>query len=209
MEAQMVKRLFQILTGVLLGLALALWVWGRPGLLPSPAAETSGNFLPSPFPAPRFDLLSHTGARVSSRDFPGKVLVVFFGYTSCPDVCPLTLSKLARALEEMAENAVRVQIIMVTVDPRRDTPRRLREYLGNFDPSFLGLTGTEAEIREVADGFGASFAPAPAEGAEYTVDHSARTFVVDSQGYVPLTFPATASAEEVARDLNRLLGREP
>lgn len=141
---------------------------------------------------------------MSSGDFPGKVLVVFFGYTSCPDVCPLTLSNLTRAFGEMGENGERFQVLLITVDPDRDTPERLKRYLSNFHPSFLGLTGTEEEIRSVADGFGAHFSIASKEG-DYTVDHTARTFVVDTSGRIPLTFPISATALEMARDLGRLV----
>jgi protein SCO1/2 len=131
--------------------------------------------------------------------------VVFFGYTSCPDVCPLTLSKLAVAMEELEEDErSKVQVMLVTVDPARDTPDRLRTYLGNFHPSFLALTGREEEIREVANEFGAFFSRA-GDGEDYTVDHTARTFVLDPSGRIPLTFPVTATAQEMARDLARLL----
>jgi protein SCO1/2 len=204
----MLKRSFQVLTGVLLGSALALWLWGRPQSWGGGPPE-SEYFLASPLPAPDFALLAHTGARVSSQDFPGKTLVVFFGYTSCPDVCPLTLSKLARAFEEVGERANQLQVLLISVDPQRDTAERLELYLANFHPSFLGLTGPEAEVREVANGFGAFFARKGAREGDYTVDHTARTFVVGPAGSIPLTFPLTASAEEIARDLTRLLGDLP
>jgi len=93
-----------------------------------------------------------------------------------------------------------MQVLLVTVDPGRDTPERLRAYLSNFHPSFVGLTGTEEEIRKVAEGFGAWFSKPVGEG-NYTVDHTARTFVVDRFGRIPLTFPVTATPEEMARDL--------
>jgi len=137
--------------------------------------------------------------------FSGKILVIFFGYTSCPDVCPLTLSNLTRALGQMPEGGERVQVLLITVDPARDTPGRLKRYLSNFHPSFLGLWGSTEEIRSVADGFGVYFSPPRGEGS-YTVDHTARTFVVDPTGSIPLTFPPTATPEEIARDLGTLLG---
>ena len=148
--------------------------------------------------------MSHEGEEVSSSDFPGKILVVFFGYTSCPDVCPLTLSHLSRAFGKMGEEGERVQLLLITVDPARDTPARLHQYLEAFHPSFLGLTGSEEDIREVADAFGAFFAR-NGEGDSYTVDHTARTFVIDPSGRIPLTFPVTATAGEMARDLAIIL----
>jgi len=148
--------------------------------------------------------MSHAGEEVSSSDFPNQILVVFFGYTSCPDVCPLTLSHLSQAFREMEEEGERIQLLLVTVDPARDTPERLRQYLERFHPSFLGLTGSEEDIREVADAFGAFFAR-NGEGDSYTVDHTARTFVIDPSGRISLTFPVTATPGEMARDLAILL----
>jgi protein SCO1/2 len=201
-------RFRRLLLGGALGLATVL-VWMR-GWEPetSPREEGTGYFLPAPLPAPDFTLTSHEGYPVSSRDFPGEVLIVFFGYTSCPDVCPLTLSNLSRAIREMGEDADRVQVLFVTVDPPRDTPERLKSYLSNFHSSFMGLTGPIEDIRSVADGFGAYFSPPRGEG-DYTVDHTARTFVVDPSGQIPLTFPITATPEEMASDLATLLRSLP
>jgi protein SCO1 len=203
---RILTRLFQALTGVLLGFIVVFLVL-RPGSRGG-GDDEDGYFLPDPIPAPSFELTSHEGATVGSDDFPGKVLAVFFGFTACPDVCPLTLSNLSRAFEEMGEEGHRVQVLLITVDPERDTPERLAGYLELFHPSFLGLTGTEAEIREVADAFGVFFAKV-GEGDQYTVDHSARTFIMDPLGRIPLTFPITATPEEMARDLTRLLEGTP
>lgn len=205
-------RVVRLFLGAALGLAaVAVWLGGEISRSTSPAAER-GYFLAEPMPAPGFVLTSQEGQRVSSTDFRDKVLVVFFGYTSCPDVCPLTLSKLARAFRLMDEDGDRIQVALITVDPSRDTPIRLERYLANFHPSFLGLTGTVEDIRAVAEGFGAYFSNPP-EGEEkesYTVDHTARTFVIDPSGHIPLTFPVTATADEMARDLTALLnGRRP
>jgi protein SCO1/2 len=202
-------RTLQVAGSVVLGLALAFWllrpVEGPDTTSPDPSREY---FLPEPLTAPTFELLSHTGEAVSSESFPGKLLVVFFGYTSCPDVCPLTLSKLGQAFREMGETGERVQVVLVSVDPGRDSPARLASYLSNFHPSFLGLTGSEEEVRKVADGFGAYFAR-QGEGEGYTVDHTARAFVVHPDGTIPLTFPVTATPGEMARDLTTLLEETP
>lgn len=202
------SRFRRLLLGGAIGLVTVL-VWMR-GWEPETSAGREGTeyFLSSPLPAPEFSLTSHEGSPVSSRDFADEVLVVFFGYTSCPDVCPLTLSNLSRAFREMGEDAHRVQVLFITVDPARDTPERLKAYLSNFHPSFLGLTGPIEDIRSTADGFGAYFSNPRGEG-DYTVDHTARTFVVDPSGRIPLTFPVTATPEEMARDLATLLRRFP
>ena len=138
------------------------------------------------------------------EDFTGKWSFVFFGYTYCPDVCPLTLSNLARTFGEMGDAADQFQVLLITVDPARDTPLRLAEYLANFNDGFLGLTGSEDEIRAVANEFGAFFARA-GEGEDYTVDHTARVFVLSPSGKIPLTFPVTATSQEMIRDLALLL----
>lgn len=203
----LLPRVFQILTGIFLGLAVVLWILKPEG--EGPGASQTDYFLPAPLPAPSFTLTSQNGVPVSSGDFPDKLLVVFFGYTSCPDVCPLTLANLSRAFARMGDSAGQIQVLLISVDPARDTPERLEQYLAAFDPSFLGLTGSEAEVREVADGFGAYFSvPAAGEGENYTVDHTSRVFIVDPAGEIPLTFPVTATPEEIARDLAHLLEQQ-
>jgi protein SCO1/2 len=195
-------RIFQVLTGVLLGLAVVFWVL-RPGST-GQGMDPVEYFLSDPLRAPTFTLTSHLGEPVNSSDFGDKLLAVFFGYTFCPDVCPLTLSRLSQAFRELGEQADRIQFLFISVDPGRDTPERLSLYLGLFHPSFLGLTGSEDDIREVADAFGAFFVRS-GEGDEYTVDHTARIFVIDSSGRIPLTFPVTATSKEMARDFALLL----
>jgi protein SCO1/2 len=202
LSSRILKRSFLVLTGVLLGLAVVLVVL-RPGDGVT-AGGGPGYFLPNPIPAPAFSLNAHTGARFDSREAGNRHLIVFFGYTYCPDVCPLNLSNLARAFQEMGEASDAFQVLLITVDPDRDSTQRLEEYLSNFHSSFLGLTGSEEEIRSVADGFGAYFARV-GEGSDYTVDHTARMFVLSPAGEIPLTFPVTATPSEMARDLALLL----
>ena len=210
MQRHLLSRVFKILTGILLGFAIVVFAVrrGPSGLESAPsegAAEEAEYFLPDPIPAPPISLLSHRGELFNSVEKKDGILAVFFGYTSCPDVCPLTLSHLSQAFREMGEEGDRIQVVLITVDPARDTPQRLQEYLGSFHPSFLGLTGTEEEIRAVADRFGAFFARS-GEGENYTVDHTARTFVIGSSGQISLTFPVTATPQEMARDFTVLLG---
>ena len=173
---------------------------------PEPS-QAESYFLPQPLDAPTFALTSHLGKPISSRDFPERFLAVFFGYTFCPDVCPMTLTNLTEAFRLLGEDGERVQVLLVSVDPARDTPEQLARYLSNFHPSFLGLTGTEGQIRHVADGFGAYF-QANGEGERYTVDHTARIFIVSPDHKIPLTYPVTATAVEIARDLAELLSEE-
>jgi protein SCO1/2 len=113
-----------------------------------------GTVLQSPQPAPDFELAASHGQKVSLKDFEGKLVILYFGYTFCPDVCPATLSELRGALEILAKDAKDVQVIMVSVDPQRDTPELTAEYMTHFHPSFLGVTGTPKEIAQVAALYG-------------------------------------------------------
>ncbi len=195
-------RAFRAVSGVLVVVGISYWI-----LRPDPGGDQDrlqGFFLPDPQPAPTFALTSQDGREVTSTDFPGKILVVFFGYTFCPDVCPLTLSNLSKAVAQMGAHSDRVQVLFISVDPERDTPPRLAGYLRAFDPRFVGLTGTEAKIRDVANSFGVYYAK-HGTGDQYTIDHTARTYVIDRNGMIPLTFPVSAAPEEMVLALNRLL----
>ena len=139
-------------------------------------------------------------------DFKGKVTLVFFGYTQCPDVCPTTLSELAAVKRELGAEGDRLQGVFVSVDPERDTPQVLKEYVANFDPSFVALTGTPEQIKQAAAKFKVFYAKAPGrtEG-RYTVDHTAGTYVFDPQGRVRLFVRYGAGAEALKHDLKLLL----
>lgn len=155
---------------------------------------------------PRTELLSADGP-VSMDDFEGKVVVVYFGYTFCPDVCPATLSKLASSLEILGAKAADVQVIMITVDPARDTPEALEEYVTHFHPTFIGLTGDEATINQVATLYGVVYQQAEgSEGTGYTIDHTSTVLLVDRQGYLKLLLPFEGSAEQIASDIDYFLG---
>ncbi|HSR41521.1 MAG TPA: SCO family protein [Longimicrobiales bacterium] len=197
----MARRLFQIVTGVLAGLALvagaALLGWPSPG-----PGDPDPHTLSTPFPAPELRLTDHAGAPFVLEP-EGRVSVVFFGFTHCPDVCPLTLANLARAVESLGGRASVVQVAFVTVDPARDTPERMAGYVGSFHPGFVGLTGSEEEIAAAAAAWGV-YRSVPEGREDYTVDHTARSFVLDHRGRVAATFPSDADAESMARTLRRL-----
>jgi len=148
----------------------------------------------------------HTGKARTLGDFKGKVVVVFFGYTSCPDVCPTTMSELSAAMKELGSRASEVQVLFVTVDPERDTQELLSQYVPAFNPSFLGLRGTREELEATAKSFKVFYQKNPSPSGGYTMDHTAGSFVFDRQGRVRLLVPYGAGPKVYAHDLSELLG---
>jgi protein SCO1/2 len=189
-----------------IGLALGL-VFVAAIALPRLRSYTfHGTVLQSSQPAPNFKLTAANGQKVSLKDFKGKVIMLYFGYTFCPDVCPATLSELSGAMEILGTQAKDVQVIMISVDPERDTPEILAEYVTHFYPSFLGVTGAPEEIAEVAAQYGIFYeAHEGTEATGYLVDHTATVMVIDQDGNLKLAFPFGTSAEDIAEDLEHLL----
>ena len=154
-----------------------------------------------------FALTDVGGARRTLADYRGKAVVVFFGYTHCPDVCPTTLAQLAQARRLLGADADRVQVLFVTLDPDRDTPQLLSRYVPAFDPSFVGLTGNQQQITAAAREFRVLFEKVAGSTPDsYTLDHTSGSFVFDPKGHVRLYVPAQATADKIASDLKRLLG---
>jgi protein SCO1/2 len=139
-------------------------------------------------------------------DFQGKLVVVFFGFTQCPDVCPTTMAELAAAKKLMGADGDKVQGIFISVDPERDTPEILKSYATAWDPSFIALRGTPEQTTATAKEFKVFFAKVPGkEPGSYTIDHSAASFVFDTQGQLRLYVRYGAGAEALAFDLKALL----
>ena len=139
-------------------------------------------------------------------DFKGKVTVVFFGYTQCPDVCPTTMAELAQVRKALGKDGERVQGVFVTVDPERDTPVVLQAYMASFDPSFVALRGTVEQTKDAAKEFKVFFAKVPGrvEGS-YTMDHTAGSYILDGNGKVRLFVRYGAPTEALASDIKALL----
>jgi len=139
-------------------------------------------------------------------DFKGKVTVVFFGYTQCPDVCPTTMAELAQVKKALGKDGERVQGVFVTIDPERDTPEALRAYMASFDPSFVALRGTLEQTKAAAKEFKVFYAKVPGkvEGS-YTMDHTAGSYVLDSKGKVRLFVRYGSPAEALTADIKALL----
>jgi protein SCO1/2 len=151
-------------------------------------------------------LTGHDGRPRTLADFRGKVVVLFFGYTQCPDVCPTTLAELARVMKSLGTDAGQVQVLFVTVDPERDTPDILAHYVPAFDPRFLGLYGNLEETRAVAKEFKVFFEKRPGSTpGSYTVDHSAQVYVLDKKGRLRLFVREQRIATDLPHDLRLLL----
>jgi protein SCO1 len=144
---------------------------------------------------------------VSLHDFKGKVVVLYFGYTYCPDICPTSLSILAQALGSLSPTELaRVQPIFVSVDPQRDTVARLAEYAVFFHPSILGLTGTPQRLKEIADRYGVAYAMhGDTSGGSYTVDHSALTYLIDPDGKLVASLPHGTPAGQLLTEIRQYL----
>ncbi len=151
-------------------------------------------------------LTAHTGARVSTADFRGKVTVLFFGYTHCPDICAPTLTKLAAVRKALGSDAEKVQVLFITVDPKHDTPKQLAAFVPKFDPSFIGLTGTPAEIGAVAAEYKVAYSQTPARPQQQVlIDHSGGMLVKDRTGKLRLLFKNDMPVADMTADLRLLL----
>ena len=153
------------------------------------------------------ELTDHNGRRVNLDSFKGKLVVLFFGYTHCPDVCPTTLSDMAQAFQILGpEKAAKVQVLFTSVDPERDTPEILKAYVPYFHESFLGLYGTPEEVAKAAKEFRVMYRKHTEPGAsDYLVDHSAGSYVLDGQGRLRLYLPFAHAPQDIAHDLTTLM----
>ena len=171
--------------------------------------EYKGTRLDPPLPLPDFKLTATTGQPFHLSQVKGDIALIYFGYTFCPDVCPLTLADVKKALQNL-EGRDRVQVIFISVDPERDTPEVLQRYMNAFDPTFIGLTDDFARIEEVMQAYGA-FAEkedAPDSAAGYLVSHTARLYLVTPQSELLLTYPFGFEPEDLHNDLTYLLQQE-
>ena len=150
------------------------------------------------------ELPDHAGKPRRLEDFRGKAVVLFFGFTHCPDVCPTTLADIAQSIKQLGPDAERVQVLMVSVDPERDTPESLAKYVTAFDPRFLALRGDLAATKKVASEFKIFFEKAKT-GDSYTVNHSAQSYVIDPQGRLRLLVRHDRIAQDLVPDLRAIL----
>jgi protein SCO1/2 len=204
-QRQTLRLLLYIITGLTVGLvaALAVFPQAREGLLPSSGVKVMGQALVG---GP-FTLTDHTGRRVTDKDFRGRYMLVFFGFTFCPDVCPSALQVVSAALDKLGPKADRFVPIFISVDPERDTPKQLADYVQSFHPRLVGLTGSPAEIDAVVKAYRVYVRKVedPKSTAGYTYDHTSLIYVMDPSGAYRTHFAHTTNADVMAERLSKLL----
>ena len=201
------KKLFAVglSASILIGLvALGVVLFSRSG-------ELRGAVYGEPYPvAGDFELTRFDGTRFQLSEMQGRIVLLFFGYTACPDVCPTTLAELNLALSELGpDQATDVQVVFVTVDPARDDPQRVQEYVNNFNASFIGLSGTESELAQVWNQYGIfREIEEGASAAGYLVNHTARVTLIDRQGNLRVSFGFDAPVEDILHDVKLVLKQD-
>jgi protein SCO1/2 len=182
--------------GLVSVLAIVLVISGR---MPAPMATTA-----SAVGGP-FRLVDQSGRAVTDQDLKGRPFLVFFGFTHCPDVCPTTLFEVSEVLRQLGPDADGVRALFVTVDPERDTPEKLKDYLSNFDPHLIGLTGTPDAVDRMLKAYRVYYKKVPTEGGGYTMDHTALVYLMDKQGRFVAPFNLKQGTADAAANLRRYL----
>lgn len=190
-------------------IGLMMLMSALPAATAQQAALKSGVFDP-PRPAPDFTLPASTGAEFKLGTQHGKVVILGFGFSHCPDVCPVTLSVLAQVRKQLGALADEVQVVYITVDPERDNPERLREYLALFDKTFIGITGKPEQLSALREAYGIMATRAENKDAPdgYQVHHSSYVYLIDRAGLLRALVPYGKSAADIAHDV-RILLQEP
>ena len=191
-----------VMSFLLVGIvAVGVYLFSKPATL-------RGTAYTEPYPpAPDFELTRSGGESFRLSEARGDIVMLFFGYTSCPDICPTTMAELKTALDRLGEEkAENVKVVFVTVDPERDTPERVQEYVDHFDQEFVGLSGSEQELAQVWNGYGVFRQKVEGTSAAgYLVDHTARVTVIDQDGNLRVSYPFDAPVENIVHDLKILL----
>ncbi|MDE2380339.1 SCO family protein [Bradyrhizobium sp.] len=179
---------------LVVGLLLMFWVMGGVRNVAQPAA------IGGPF-----QLTDQYGKTVTEKSLKGKPTLIFFGYTHCPDVCPTSLFEISEVMRAMGKDADRVNAYFVSVDPERDTPAVMKDYLSSFDPHLVGLSGDPAEVAKVLTAYRVYAKKIPGKDGDYTMDHTALIYLMDRDGRFVSPFNLKRSPEEVATELKRYL----
>jgi protein SCO1/2 len=193
-------RLFVIFAAFFAGLALCLGIivlaGGRGGVTGGVQAAAIGG---------PFRLTDQNGQPFSDQDLRGKSFLVFFGFTHCPDACPTTLLEISEIMRELGSDADRTAALFITVDPERDTPEALKDYLSSFDPHVRGLSGDSADVAAVAKAYRVYYRKIPLDGGDYTMDHTAIVYLMDKEGRFVSPFNMRRTADIAAAELRKHL----
>src|SRR5277367_6295348 len=182
------------LAGLVLFFGAILFITGRTPI-GSAAAGVGGPFR----------LEDQNGKPVTEQDMKGRPFLVFFGFTHCPDVCPTTLFEMSEIMHKLGDDADRTAVLFITVDPERDTPESMKDYLASFDPHIRGLTGDPAAVAAVAKAYRVYFKKVPLEGGDYTMDHTAIVYLMGKDGRFLSPFSMRRTADVAAADLRKYL----
>jgi protein SCO1/2 len=199
------KRL--LAAGAIVALVVAAIGVGIVFLTRDDAYAFKGGIYSPAYPAPPLDLTDQDGSPFSLDELKGQVGVIYFGYTTCPDICPTTLIDFSSVKSELGADADRVKFLMVTVDPDRDSTARLKEYMSFFDPAFIGLRGTDEQTSQFERDYGVMVTRVehPESATGYLLDHTASIYVVDPEGNLKLIFPNGSTPADMAEDIRHLL----
>jgi protein SCO1 len=192
-SARLLLVLGAFLAGLLLFSTIVFIVTGRS---PAPVALQSSV-------GGSFRLTDHTGGPITDQDLKGRPFLVFFGFTHCPDVCPTTLFEVSEILRSLGSDGERVRALFVTVDPERDTPEKLKDYLSSFDPRVIGVTGDDASIKAMEKAYRVYAKKVPLDAGGYTMDHTAIVYLMDKDGRFVAPFNMKRRPAEAAADLRR------
>lgn len=200
------RAILMIIAGLVIGVVAAVLIipGARDALFPTTSmTRTSGKALVGG----SFKLTDETGKQVTDKDYAGRYTLVFFGYTSCPDICPASLQLISAVLGNLGAKADRITPIFISVDPERDTPQKLGEYVKNFDPRIVGLTGTPEEVAAVAKAYKVYYrkVPNPDSPANYAMDHTSILYVMGPDGSYLTHFTPTTSVEDMTAKLEKIL----
>jgi protein SCO1 len=191
------SRIIVLLAAFLAGLVLFLGaIFAVTGLSPNPHAAAIGG---------PFRLVDQNGKPFTNQDMKGKPYLVFFGYTHCPDICPTTLFEMSQLMRKLGPDADRAGALFITVDPARDTPAVLKDYLASFDPHLRGLSGDQAAIDQAIRDYRVYAKKVPLQGGDYTMDHTAMVYLMDKDGQFVAPFLLDRSADAEAAEFRRYL----
>lgn len=196
------KKSGLLILGVVIGLAMILGAW----FIADQFYAYQGVLIDPPASAPDFSLLDQNGNLFKLSEQRGKIVLIFFGYTNCPDVCPITLSEFKQIKARLGEKSEDIKFVFITVDPERDTQERMKLYVENIDPAFYALTSDRQTLEAVWKDYGVyQERQETGSAAGYLVDHTARTYAIDAQGNWRINYPFGMEIEKIYQDLVHLL----